>query len=179
MGQGVFVFDLLHYLVLIETKPNALNQAAPLQDWDLSEAFQHLRHLLQARMGNRKREFIQVLRADETRRTSPRTTRSPSEALPQTDEACGLPAVPAGQREGGGPDTAFAIVALLGSFCQKQTILNGSGLPGQRIREAIIQSAYSLTVKPLAARFKEGSDKIFGRNDLDRVSDCIRRSNES
>jgi hypothetical protein len=47
-GQGVFVFDPLHYLVLIETKPNALDQAAPLQDWDLSEVFQHLRHLLQA-----------------------------------------------------------------------------------------------------------------------------------
>jgi hypothetical protein len=34
-----------------------------LQGWDLPEAFQHLRHLLEARMGNRgKREFIQVLR---------------------------------------------------------------------------------------------------------------------
>jgi hypothetical protein len=58
-GQGVFVFDPLHYLVLIETKPNALDQAAPLQDWDLSEVFQHLCHLLQAGMRNRKREFIQ------------------------------------------------------------------------------------------------------------------------
>ena len=62
-GAGVFVFDPLHYLALIETKPNALDQAAPLQGWDLPEAFQHLRHLLEARMGNRgKREFIQVLR---------------------------------------------------------------------------------------------------------------------
>ncbi|NEU15157.1 hypothetical protein G3T14_24355, partial [Methylobacterium sp. BTF04] len=44
---------------LIETKPNALDQAAALQGWDLPEAFQHLRHLLEARMGNRgKREFI-------------------------------------------------------------------------------------------------------------------------
>ena len=65
-GQGVFVFDPLHYLALIETKPNALDQAAPLQGWDLPEAFQHLRHLLEARMGNRgKREFIQVLRLME------------------------------------------------------------------------------------------------------------------
>ncbi len=55
-----------HYLALIETKPNALDQAAPLQGWDLPEAFQHLRHLLEARMGNRgKREFIQVLRLME------------------------------------------------------------------------------------------------------------------
>jgi len=62
-GEGVFVSNPLHYLALIETKPNALDQAAALQDWDLPEAFQHLRHLLEARMGNRgKREFIQVLR---------------------------------------------------------------------------------------------------------------------
>jgi hypothetical protein len=47
-------------------KPNALDQAAPLKDWNLPETFQHLRHLLEARMGNRgKREFIQVLRLME------------------------------------------------------------------------------------------------------------------
>ena len=62
-GTGAFVFDPLHSLMLLETKPNALDQAAPLQGWDLPEVFQHLRHLLEARMGNRgKREFIQVLR---------------------------------------------------------------------------------------------------------------------
>jgi hypothetical protein len=44
-GQGVFVYDPLHYLALIETKPNALDQAAALQGWDLPEGFQHLRHL--------------------------------------------------------------------------------------------------------------------------------------
>jgi len=66
-GRGLFVFDPRHYLALIETKPNALDQAAPLQGWDLPEVFQHLRHLLEARMGNRgKREFIQVLRLMET-----------------------------------------------------------------------------------------------------------------
>jgi transposase len=65
-GSGVFVAEPLHYLALIETKPNALDQAAALQGWDLPEAFQHLRHLLEARMGNRgKREFIQVLRLME------------------------------------------------------------------------------------------------------------------
>ncbi|RZL51710.1 MAG: IS21 family transposase, partial [Variovorax sp.] len=65
-ASGAFVFDPLHYLMLIEMKPNALDQAAPLQGWDLPEAFQHLRHLLEARMGNRgKREFIQVLRLME------------------------------------------------------------------------------------------------------------------
>ena len=65
-GTGVFVADPLHYLALIEVKPNALDQAAALQGWDLPETFQHLRHLLEARMGNRgKREFIQVLRLME------------------------------------------------------------------------------------------------------------------
>ena len=62
-GEGVFVSNPLHYLALIETKPGALDQAATLQGWDLPEVFQHLRHLLEARMGNKgKREFIQVLR---------------------------------------------------------------------------------------------------------------------
>ena len=37
-----------------------------MKDWGLPEAFQHLRHLMEARMGNRgKREFIQVLRLME------------------------------------------------------------------------------------------------------------------
>jgi len=62
-GAGVFVSNPLHYLALLEMKPGALDQAAALQGWELPEAFQHLRHLLEARMGNRgKREFIQVLR---------------------------------------------------------------------------------------------------------------------
>ena len=62
-GEGVFVANPLHYLALLETKPNALDQAAALQNWALPEVFQHLRHLLEARMANRgKREFIQVLR---------------------------------------------------------------------------------------------------------------------
>jgi transposase len=62
-GEGAFIADPLHYLALIETKPGALDQAAALQGWNLPEVFQHLRHLLEARMGNRgKREFIQVLR---------------------------------------------------------------------------------------------------------------------
>ena len=62
-GESVFVANPLHYLALIETKPGALDQAAALQDWNLPDIFQHLRHLLEARMGNKgKREFIQVLR---------------------------------------------------------------------------------------------------------------------
>ena len=60
---AAFIANPLHYLALIETKPNALDQAAALQNWALPEVFQHLRHLLEVRMGNKgKREFIQVLR---------------------------------------------------------------------------------------------------------------------
>lgn len=64
--RGGFVFDPLHYLALIEQKPGALDQAAPLQGWSLPVEFDHLRRLLEARMGNKgKREFIQVLRLME------------------------------------------------------------------------------------------------------------------
>ena len=62
-----FIFDPLHYLALIEQKTNALDQAAPLADWELPDAFTTLRRLLEARMGKKgKREFVQVLRLLET-----------------------------------------------------------------------------------------------------------------
>jgi hypothetical protein len=51
---------------LLEQKPGALDQAAPLQAWTLPEALGQLRRLMEARMGKRgKREFIQVLRLTE------------------------------------------------------------------------------------------------------------------
>ena len=56
-------FDPIHYLPLLEHKTAALDQAAPLQGWQLPEEYQTLRRLLEARMGKRgKREFVQVLR---------------------------------------------------------------------------------------------------------------------
>jgi hypothetical protein len=62
-----FVFDPLHYLALIEQKINALDQAAPLADWQLPDEFATLRRLLEARMGKPgKREFVQVLRLMES-----------------------------------------------------------------------------------------------------------------
>jgi hypothetical protein len=62
-----FVFDPLHYLALIEQKTNALDQAAPLAEWKLPEAFIILRRLMEARMGKKgKREYVQVLRLLET-----------------------------------------------------------------------------------------------------------------
>ena len=62
-----YVFDPLHYLALIEQKTNALDQAAPLVDWELPQHFITLRRLMEARMGKGgKREFVQVLRLLET-----------------------------------------------------------------------------------------------------------------
>ncbi len=62
-----FVFDPIHYLPLLERKTAALDQAAPLQGWDLPDEYRTLRRLLEARMGPRgKREFVQVLQLLET-----------------------------------------------------------------------------------------------------------------
>ena len=62
-----FVYDPIHYLPLLERKTGALEQAAPLQGWDLPEEFSTLRRLLESRMGRRgKREYVQVLRLPET-----------------------------------------------------------------------------------------------------------------
>ena len=61
-----FVFDPVHYLPLLEQKTAALDQAAPLQGWELPEDFATLRRLLESRMGRRgKRGFVQVLRLFE------------------------------------------------------------------------------------------------------------------
>ena len=57
----------IHYLLLLERKPGALDQAAPLQGWELPGEFGTLRRLLESPMGRRgKREFVQVLRLLET-----------------------------------------------------------------------------------------------------------------
>jgi transposase len=61
------IFNPLHYLALLEQKPNALDQAAPLAHWVLPECFDQLRRLMQARLGKGgKREFVQTLRLLET-----------------------------------------------------------------------------------------------------------------
>ena len=57
------IFDPVHYLPLIEKKINALDQAAPLAEWDLPPEFQTLRRLMEARMIKAgRREYVQVLR---------------------------------------------------------------------------------------------------------------------
>ena len=61
------VFDPIHYLPLIERKINALDQAAPLAEWDLPPEFATLRRLMEARMIKAgRREYVQVLRLLET-----------------------------------------------------------------------------------------------------------------
>jgi transposase len=66
-GREDFIFDPRHYLALIEQKIGALDQAAPLQGWELPDEFGTIRRLLEARMGKTgKREYVQVLRLLET-----------------------------------------------------------------------------------------------------------------
>ena len=60
---GDMVFDPLHYLPLVERKIMSFDQAAPLQGWELPEAYSTLQRLLEARQGKAgKREYVQVLR---------------------------------------------------------------------------------------------------------------------
>ena len=64
--RGDVVYDPPHYLSLLEKKPGALDQAAPLRGWKLDPDFDTLRRLLEASFGPRgKREYIQVLRLHE------------------------------------------------------------------------------------------------------------------
>ena len=66
-GREDMVFDPIHYLPLIEQKIGALDQAAPLVDWELPAEFQTLRRLMEARLLKAgRREYVQVLRLLET-----------------------------------------------------------------------------------------------------------------
>jgi len=61
-----FIANPLHYLALLEHKPRALDQAAPLDSWVLAEPMHRIRRLMEARSGKEgRREFIQVLRLCE------------------------------------------------------------------------------------------------------------------
>jgi len=66
-GREDMVFDPVHYLPLIEKKIGALDQAAPLADWELPAEFHTLRRLMEARLLKAgRREYVQVLRLLET-----------------------------------------------------------------------------------------------------------------
>jgi hypothetical protein len=61
------IFDPLHYLALLEQKPNALDQARPLAGWVLPDGFAQIRRLMEARLAKKgKREYVQTLRLLET-----------------------------------------------------------------------------------------------------------------
>jgi hypothetical protein len=65
--REITIYEPLHYLALLEHKSRALDQAAPLANWQLPECFAQLRRLLEARLKkNAAREYIQVLRLLET-----------------------------------------------------------------------------------------------------------------
>ena len=66
-GREEMIFQPLHYLALLEHKTNALDQAAPLEGWQLPAEFAELRRQMEARLGKRgRREYVQVLRLLET-----------------------------------------------------------------------------------------------------------------
>jgi hypothetical protein len=66
-GREEMIFDPLHYLALLEQKTNALDQAAPLENWTLPAEFGELRRQMEARLSKRgRREYVQVLRLLET-----------------------------------------------------------------------------------------------------------------
>jgi transposase len=61
--KETFIYNPLHYLSLLENKPRAFDQAAPLADWNLPDSFDRLRRVLEARLETRgRKEYIQVLR---------------------------------------------------------------------------------------------------------------------
>jgi len=61
------VFNPVHYFALLERKPGALDQAAPLVNWEMPEELQTLRRLMEARQARQgRREFVQVLRLLES-----------------------------------------------------------------------------------------------------------------
>jgi len=62
-GRGERVLDPRHFLVVLETKPAALDHAPVYRDWQLPAAFPALRREFEARLGPRAgvRQYIRVL----------------------------------------------------------------------------------------------------------------------
>jgi hypothetical protein len=87
-GREEMIFDPLHYLALLEQKTNALDQAAPLEGWQLPAEFSELRRQMEARLGKRgRREYVQVLRLLETF-SLPEVTSAVQQALRLRAIAC-------------------------------------------------------------------------------------------
>jgi transposase len=63
-GREQYIFNPIHYLALLETKPGGLDHARPLKDWNLPKCFDIMRRRLEREDldGLGTREFIRVLR---------------------------------------------------------------------------------------------------------------------
>jgi transposase len=62
-GEAQLIYNPIHYLALLERKPGAFSQAAPLQNWKLPPAFSEIQRQLEERKGNQgRKEYIQILR---------------------------------------------------------------------------------------------------------------------
>jgi transposase len=67
--EAQFIYNPFHYLALLERKPGALSQAAPLQNWKLPPVFPEIQRQLEERQGHKGRsDYIQVLRLLESYR---------------------------------------------------------------------------------------------------------------
>ena len=56
-------YNPLHYLALLERKPNGLDFGKPFEDWDLPRPFDLMRRRLESSLGSEgRREFIKILR---------------------------------------------------------------------------------------------------------------------
>lgn len=78
-GRGEMIFNPLHDLALLEQKSNALDQAAPLEGWQLPAELSELRRRMEARLDKRgRREYVQVLRLMEAFFAGRSCRRSPA-----------------------------------------------------------------------------------------------------
>ena len=84
------VFDPVHYLPLLEKKIGALDQAAPLAEWDLPPEFQTLRRLMEARMikAGRREYVLRLTRVLPHRLNS--TFHTPSLVMRKATDAASL-----------------------------------------------------------------------------------------
>ena len=95
-GRREKVLDPLHFLVVLERKPAALDHAPVYRDWQLPAAFANLRRDLEARLGAKTgvRHYIRVLQL---------LARHPLERVEHAVHAC---------RVRGSPDAADVIAAV-------------------------------------------------------------------
>jgi len=62
LGRDKVIYDPWHYLAVLEQKPGALRNGAPFKQWELPDAIQEVRTLLEARPDG-DRQFVSILSA--------------------------------------------------------------------------------------------------------------------